>query len=121
MADGQLTHIATFLPVRRWRDVPPFIMLSLRVSRQAKKSAGYIAHALKADLPKRQFWTLSVWENRQAASHFVKSEPHSTAVKKFKAWADDSAAFVEWSKEGESIDWREAMERLKTPMFYFKK
>lgn len=121
MAEGECIHIATFLPVRRWRDVVPFLVMSFRVSKQAKKSAGYVVHALKADFPKRHFWTLSIWESRQAVGLFVRSGPHSEAVKKFKDWADDSAAFVEWSNLGKSIDWSEAMERLKTPTYYFKK
>ena len=120
MANGRLVHIATFLPVRRWRDVLPFLIMSSRVASQAKRTPGYVAHGLKADFPRRRFWTLSVWNDRGAVNAFVRSEPHSKAVKKFKDWAGEGAAFAEWSNDNSSIDWTEAMERLKTPNFYYK-
>ncbi len=80
---------------------------------------GLVRHAVKADLPRRHFWTFTVWKTREAVNSFVSSEPHETAVKKFHQWAGESAAFVEWASADGSINWTEALERLKNPTYYF--
>ncbi len=50
--------IATFLPVRRWRYVIPFLWMTFRVANQVKKMQGLVRYALKVYLPRRHFWTI---------------------------------------------------------------
>ncbi len=114
----QLVCIATFLPVRRWRYVIPFLWMTFRVANQVKKMQGLVRYALKPYLPRRHFWTLTVWKDRGSVNAFVTSEPHHTAVRKFDEWAAEGAAFAEWNSSTSSIDWEQALERLKTPTFY---
>jgi hypothetical protein len=52
---------------------------------------------------------------------FVMAESHATEIKKFAAWAGDGSAFVEWTSTNNSVDWIEAMERLRNPTFYYNK
>jgi hypothetical protein len=117
---AELTSIATFLPVRRWRHVIPFFRMARRVEQQARKSEGLVRYGLKTDFPHRQFWTYSVWRNRKAVGSFVAAEPHATAVKLFSRWAGKGAAFVEWNDPDGKIDWAEADRRLKNPTFYYQ-
>jgi hypothetical protein len=118
-AGKELVSIATFLPVRRWVDVIPFLRMSSKVSRQLVKS-DVVRFGVKTDLLRKRFWTVSVWSDRAAMRRFVAAEPHATAVKKFVKWAGSEAAFAEWKSEDGSVDWDLAKEKMKTPSFYYK-
>jgi hypothetical protein len=118
-AGKELVSIATFLPVRRWIDVIPFLRMSSKVSGQLMKS-DVVRFGVKTDLLRKRFWTVSVWSDRVAMRRFVAAEPHATAVKKFAKWAGPGAAFAEWTDEDGSIDWGVAKEKMKKPSFYYK-
>ncbi|MGH9325090.1 MAG: hypothetical protein ACRD2B_00160 [Terriglobia bacterium] len=113
-------YIATFLPVRRWRFVLPFIQLSMQIEKQVRQSPGLLRYGLKTNLPRKHFWTLSVWTHRAEVSSFVDSEPHATAVKQFERWAGAGAAFVEWESSTLENSWETALEKLKGPTFYYR-
>jgi len=55
--------VATYLPVRRYRNVISFLRLSGKVEAQLRASKGAIRHALRTDIPHKRFWTVSVWSN----------------------------------------------------------
>ncbi|MDF2727337.1 MAG: hypothetical protein K0S84_880 [Nitrososphaera sp.] len=114
-------HAATFLPLKGWRYMIPFQLMSSKVLKQAKQSHGIVDHAVKADFPKKYFWTLSIWKDRGSMRQFVMAEPHITAMKKFEEWAGDGSAFADWTSSSSSIDWEEAMRRLQNPTFYYNK
>jgi hypothetical protein len=92
---------------------------SSKVIKQARESEGNAGYAVKADFPKKHFWTLSVWLDAGSMRRFVMAEPHATAVKKFAIWAGEGAAFAEWQSPDCSLDWIEAMRRLESPSFYY--
>lgn len=116
----QFLCIATFLPVRSWFHVIPFLRMSPQIQRQLKKTDGLIRYDLRAKLLHKHFWTLSVWKDIAAATAFIVTEPHATAVGKFEKWAGRGAAFVEWKSSDDRIDWDEALQRLQNPMFYYQ-
>jgi quinol monooxygenase YgiN len=118
---GEFTSIATYLPVKKWRHVIPFLRMSGRVEQQLRRTEGAVRYGLKTDLPHKRFWTYSVWKDRQAIGPFVAAEPHATAVKRFAEWAGQGAAFVEWKNPDGAVDWEEADRQLKKPTFYYKK
>jgi Domain of unknown function (DUF3291) len=78
-----------------------------------------VDYAVKADFPKKHFWTLSIWKDRESMRQFVMAEPHLTAMKKFEVWAGEGSAFADWISSSRSIDWEEAMRRLQNPTFYY--
>jgi hypothetical protein len=119
-AGTSFIHVATFLPLKSWLHIVPFLRLSSKVLKQAKGSRGAVNYAVKADFAKKHFWTLSIWKDQDSLRRFVAAEPHATAVRNFGRWAGEGAAFVEWTSPGDSIDWPEAMERLKNPSFYYR-
>ncbi len=112
---------ATILPIRRYRDIPAFLSLSMKIAKQAKRAKGSVRYALKTDMPKKRFWTVSVWQDRASMRAFVQAEPHATAVKKFAGWAADGAAFAEWTGPDKKVDWKEVLEKLEKPTFRFQK
>ncbi len=96
-----------------------FVLHSSKVIKQAKQSRGMVDYAVKADFPKKHFWTLSIWKDRESMRQFVMAEPHFTAMKKFEVWAGEGSAFADWISSSRSIDWEEAMRRLQNPTFYY--
>ncbi|HJU33993.1 MAG TPA: hypothetical protein VJ695_02615 [Nitrososphaera sp.] len=115
------THVVTFLPLKSWRHMIPFQLMTSKVIKQAKQSHGIVDYAVKADFPKKHFWTLSIWENQYSMRQFVMADPHFLAMKKFEVWAGDGSAFAHWTSSTSSIDWEEAMRRLRNPNFYYNK
>jgi len=99
----------------------PFQLMTSKVLKQAKQSLGIVNYAVKADFPKKHFWTLSVWNDQYSMRQFVMTEPHVTAIKKFEVWAGDGSAFADWTSSSSLIDWEEAMRRLQNPTFYYGK
>jgi hypothetical protein len=80
-----------------------------------------VDYAVKADFPKKHFWTLSIWKGRDSMRQFVMVEPHVKAVKNLNKWARDYSAFTDWTGSNNSIDWEEAIIRLQNPTFYYNK
>lgn len=115
------THVVTFLPLKSWRYMISFQLMTSKVLKQAKQSHGIVNYAVKADFPKKHFWTLSIWSDPHSMRQFVMTEPHITAMKKFEEWAGDGSAFADWTSSSSSIDWEEAMRRLQSPTFYYNK
>ena len=70
------THAATFLPLKSWRYMIPFQLMTSKVLKQAKQSDGMVDYAVKADFPKKHFWTLSIWKDPNSMRQFVMAEPH---------------------------------------------
>ena len=114
-------HVATFLPPKSWKYIFSFYRLSSRVLKQIKESEGAINYAVKGNLLKKYFWTLSIWRDNNSLRRFIMEEPHATAVRKFTEWAGEGSAFVEWTSPNNTIDWPEALKKLEKPTYYYKK
>lgn len=77
---------ATFLWVRRWRDVIPFLRMSSGVQRQLKETPGLVRYALRARFLRKRYWTYSVWTDRASLDAFLQAEPHRTAMSRLSQW-----------------------------------
>lgn len=111
--------VATYLPLRSWMNVVPFLRLSSRIGRQLTQSEGVVRFGVRTQLSRKRFWTISIWTDREKMRAFSGKDPHLTAVRRFPAWAGQGAAFVEYTSGTGRIDWDEAFEKLKTPTFYY--
>jgi len=116
----ELLCIATFLPIRSWRYIIPFLRTTAKVQKQLEHTHGLARYGLKANLLHKRFWTLTVWQKKEVIEGFVTSEPHAEAVRRFEEWAGEGAAFVEWKSTNGTIDWNTAMQKLQNPTFYYK-
>lgn len=56
--------MASRLEVRSLRHVPGFFLASMALLRQARRSPGALGLSLRAQLPRRTFWTVSAWDGR---------------------------------------------------------
>lgn len=108
--------VATFVPIARWRDVIKASNLSRRVEGQLKQSSGVAAYSLAVDILRRHFWTCSIWSSGEEIESFARTDPHATAVERFKELAGEGAAFVRWTTASAVLDWDEAFRRLEQPV-----
>ncbi|MBM3945525.1 MAG: DUF3291 domain-containing protein [SAR202 cluster bacterium] len=113
-APKQYVCVATVFHVRRWRHVLPLMKMANAVARQAQESPGIVRYGLRANLFKRRFWTVSVWDDPASIKTFMQAEPHATAMRMSPEWAGGGAAFVRWESEDRAVDWKVAEERLRT-------
>ncbi len=113
-------HVATFLPVRHWWHVIPFLRMASRVQKQAGASQGVVKYGVRAAFRRKHFWTYSIWIDRASIEGFVRGEPHASAIKRFRDWAGDAAAFAAWTSNEDTLKWNEALKRLENPTFYYK-
>ena len=119
-SEMDFTCVATFLPLKSWKYMISFQLMTWKVSKQVKRSEGLVNYAVKANFPKKHFWTFSIWKDKVSLRRFISQEPHAIAVKKFEIWAGEGSAFVEWASQSDKIDWREALQRLQNPTFYYR-
>ena len=118
-SSGPYLFVATYLPLKKYRTVIPFLRLSMKITKQLRNSQGIVRFVLRTNLPRKTFWTISVWTQRESMASFSRSEPHRTAVQRFFTWGTDKAAIAEWSSSKMEIDWAEAESRLKEPLFRY--
>ncbi|NUR86455.1 MAG: DUF3291 domain-containing protein [Nonomuraea sp.] len=103
--------MASRFEVRSLLAVPGFFITSMALWRQARRSNGAIGLALKADLLKRTFWTVSAWNDRQAINDYARSEPHRSAMKSKRKVMKEST-FTFWSASEFPISWDEVERRI---------
>jgi hypothetical protein len=105
-----------------WRS-PVFLVHSLRLWRQARRSPGSLGVSLRADPLKGTFWTLSAWTDRTALYGYARTDPHGRIMKRIRPWTRDSV-FRFWEvptedvpadRSGAAALWEEAGKRLAQP------
>jgi heme-degrading monooxygenase HmoA len=97
--------------LRSVRRVPAFIAFSRRIGRQANAASGMIGWSLAADLPKLEFHTLSVWDERASLSAFFDAPPHRDAVRQFAGDLRRPTLFAEYTVVGRDlpVNWADAV------------
>ena len=71
----------TELVLRRYRDVPGFVLSSLRVKRQLKGTEGVEQFRLKANFLRKRFTTTSTWVDNDALQRFIAAGAHRDAMR----------------------------------------
>ena len=101
--------------MKRYRTIPRFGGYSRRIQTQLSKARGLIGYSLRANLLKRDFWTLSVWEGKAALMEFVHKGFHSGVMVVLRP--DIGATdFIRWQLKGSQVPpaWEEALRRWKS-------
>ena len=108
--------LLTYLPLRSYRSIPRFLLYTFRVVGQLKRTPGLIGYSLWAELGKKQFWTLSAWENDQALSQFVPTMPHGEVMRKLDGKMGHTG-FWRWKVKGSELplQWREGLQHRQNP------
>jgi hypothetical protein len=80
--DREYLMMFSYLPLKRWSALPPFLLHTARIARQLRTANGLLGYSLLARPMAREFFTLSVWENEGALNTFVRAAPHSDIMTK---------------------------------------
>jgi heme-degrading monooxygenase HmoA len=101
----------TRVRIRSWFYLPPFLLQTLRIARQAKKADGSLAVSLLRDR-RNAYWTRTVWSSEAAMIAFMHAQPHGPTMRKLLEWCDE-ASLVRWNVEGAELPgWEEAHRRI---------
>jgi heme-degrading monooxygenase HmoA len=73
--DRDYLVLASELPLFQFRATPGFLRMVLKIRRQLAGAPGLVRYSLDARRSARRYWTLSVWEDRDALSRFRGREP----------------------------------------------
>ncbi|MFC7723659.1 hypothetical protein ACFQW6_00980 [Nocardioides sp. GCM10028917] len=105
--------MASRFELQRLRDVPRFLLDSVRIRRQVLHANGALGVSLIAHPLRRQFLTLSAWSDRPAVNELVRTEPHRSAMQRHRR-AMTEATFTFWDVDQADlpIDWDDARRRL---------
>ena len=69
-ADDEYVAMVTYFLLKSFRGMPRFNLYTKRVRRQLAESAGLLGYTLGAKPWRKQFWTLSVWEDEKALRYW---------------------------------------------------
>jgi hypothetical protein len=101
----------TRLRVRSWPYLLPFLIQTLRITRQAAKADGSLAVKVLRDR-RNTFWTATSWLSDGSMKAFMHTKPHGPTMRRLLQWCDE-AALVHWSQGGVELpSWEEAHERI---------
>lgn len=78
--DAELHVLTSRLPLRRYSDVPRFLMWTMRIRKQLRTAPGCAGYTLDAKLLSKTFWTLSAWSDKAAMDQFVRKGSHAAML-----------------------------------------
>lgn len=100
-----------------WRS-PAFLLNSMRIWRQARRSPGLLGVSLRAHPVGGVYWTLSAWTDESSLREFARTDPHRTIMKKARPWTK-SATFRFWTVPADKLTpgplWADAVARITAP------
>jgi nitrite reductase/ring-hydroxylating ferredoxin subunit len=101
------------LPLATFRAMPKFIRFVFGIRSQLADSEGLIGYSLDAHPLAKEFWTLSVWEDREYLWRFVQRMPHSRAMTEMLPHMGQTE-FFHFEVTGDSVppDWQETKRRM---------
>lgn len=101
----------TRLRVRSWRFLPQFAIESLKSTRQAEHSPGFLGGRLLRN-SRNAFWTMTAWEGEAAMNAFRIAAAHGAVMPRLLDWCDE-AAVVHWNQaDPELPSWQDAHRRM---------
>ena len=112
--DREYSALLTYLPLKRWRAIPKFMRYTSQIQRQLADSEGLIGYALDAKVLSRDFWTLSVWEDKASLRRFVQQNPHEKVMMDLLPHMGQTA-FFPFKVDASSIppDWEDTKRRMR--------
>lgn len=106
--------LLSHLPLNTFRALPKFMRYTIQIRRQLAASEGLIGYSLDANVPGKEFWTLSVWEDRESLWRFVQRIPHSRVMTDLLPHMRQTD-FFHFEVDGSSVppDWKETKRRMR--------
>ena len=105
--------MASHLPLQRITSTLRFFRAVAAIRKQLRSADGLVGYTLRAKPLARDYWTLSVWNDRVALEQFMRTPPHLGVMSSLKPHMGRTR-FLQWKitpTDGRP-DWSEALERL---------
>ena len=105
--------MASHLPLRSLTSTVRFFRAVAAIRKQLRSAEGLVGYTLRAKRLARKYWTLSVWNDRDALAQFMRTPPHIGIMSSLKPLMAPTR-FVQWqitAAEGRP-SWSDALERL---------
>jgi 3-phenylpropionate/trans-cinnamate dioxygenase ferredoxin subunit len=112
--DKEYPALLSHLPLKTFGAMPKFFRFVFGIRRQLAESEGLIGYSLDAHPLAKEFWTLSVWEDRDSLWHFVQKMPHTQAMQDLLPHMKQTE-FFHFEVKGSSVppDWQETKRRMR--------
>jgi quinol monooxygenase YgiN len=110
---GEYLVMASHLPLRNITSTLRFFRAVAAIRKQLSATEGLVGYTLRAKPVAREYWTLSVWNDRDALGQFMRTPPHVRLMGSLKPFMG-TTQFVQWqitTADGRP-SWTEALERL---------
>ena len=113
-SDKEYAALLSHLPLTTFGAMPKFFRFVFGIRRQLAESEGLIGYSLDAHPLAKEFWTLSVWEDRESLWHFVQRMPHTQAMQDLLPHMKQTE-FFHFEVKGSSVppDWQETKRRMR--------
>lgn len=111
--DGDFVTLLSYLPLKSYWRVLPFIIYTAKVMKQLASAHGLLGYSLLARPLSKRFWTLSAWENEAALRAFVQHPPHRRIMAALAPHMDKTE-FLSWTVKGSQLPlrWDDALRRF---------
>ncbi len=105
--------LLTELPLRSYMALPRLLRFTRQVQQTLHRAPGLLGYSLLARPMRKQFWTLSVWENQTALMAFVQGAPHRAVMAALQP-AMGPTRFIRWTIPGDGYPptWEDAFARV---------
>jgi nitrite reductase/ring-hydroxylating ferredoxin subunit len=112
--DTEYAALLSRLPLKTFGAMPKFFRFVFGIRRQLAESEGLIGYSLDAHPLAKEFWTLSVWEDKDSLWRFVQKMPHSKAMQDLLPHMKQTE-FFHFEVKGSSVppDWQETRRRMR--------
>jgi nitrite reductase/ring-hydroxylating ferredoxin subunit len=112
--DKEYPALLSHLPLKTFGAMPKFFRFLFGIRRQLAESEGLIGYTLDAHPLAKEFWTLSVWEDKDSLWRFVQKMPHSQAMQNLLPHMKQTE-FFHFEVKGSSVppDWQETRRRMR--------
>ncbi|MFJ4658862.1 hypothetical protein ACIP5Y_46965 [Nocardia sp. NPDC088792] len=112
-ATPEVQCMVSRLEVKSVLHAPAFLISSMSLWRQARRSPGIVGVALKAEMLKGVFWTSSAWTDKAAIYAYASAEPHkSTVARKRKVMREATFAFFTAPAAELPMSWEDVQRRI---------
>ena len=113
-SEREYPALLSHLPLATFRATPKFFRFVFAIQRQLAESEGLMGYSLDAHPLAKEYWTLSVWEDRDSLWRFVHKLPHSQAMRDLLPHMGETG-FFHFEVKGSSVppDWKETKRRMR--------
>jgi 3-phenylpropionate/trans-cinnamate dioxygenase ferredoxin subunit len=113
-SDTEYHALLSHLPLNTFRAMPKFMRFTRQIRRQLAEAEGLVGYSLDAHVLAKEFWTLSVWEDRDSLWRFVQRMPHSQAMADLLPHMRQTE-FFHFEVDGSSVppNWEETKQRMR--------